>query len=182
LSPPANTPPDDPRRPVRSPGPAEAAVAYVALGSNLGDRRAHLEAAFAALAALPGTRLLARSSIFETPPFGPPGQQDYLNASAALSTTLAPEPLLDALLAIEIERGRVRRERWGPRTLDLDLLLHGETSLQTPRLTLPHPAMLGRAFVLAPLCQLAPELVVAGRPLTQHLALLDQSGIRRLDS
>lgn len=157
-------------------------TAYVALGSNLGDRRAHLEAAFAALDSLPGTRLLARSSLFETPPLGPAGQQDYLNAAAALSTLLAPEALLDALLDVEIARGRVRRERWGPRTLDLDLLLHGETSLATPRLTLPHPAMLGRAFVLAPLAEIAPELPVSGRSIAQHLALLDQSGIRRLDS
>ncbi len=157
-------------------------TAFVALGSNLGDRRAHLEAAFVALGALPGTRLIARSALFETPPLGPAGQQDYLNAAAALATTLAPEPLLDALLAIEIARGRVRRERWGPRTLDLDLLLHGDTALKTPRLTLPHPAMLGRAFVLAPLADIAPGLVVAGRTISQHLALLDQSGIRRLDA
>ena len=154
--------------------------AYVALGSNLGDRRAHLEAAFAALAALPGTTLLARSAIYETPPFGPPGQQEYFNAAAALSTTLGPHALLDALLAIEQSRGRVRRERWGPRTLDLDLLLHGDTVLRDARLTLPHPAMLSRAFVLTPLCDLAPGLVLAGRTLSEHLALLDRSGIRRL--
>lgn len=157
-----------------------SSLAYVALGSNLGDRRAHLEAAFAALAALPGTMLEARSAIFETPPFGPLGQQDYLNAVAALSTSLAPHALLESLLAIEKTRGRVRRERWGPRTLDLDLLLHGNISLNDARLTLPHPGMLGRAFVLAPLCELAPDLVFSGRTLAQHLALLDQTGIRRL--
>lgn len=163
--------------------PASApTTAYVALGSNLGDRLAHLEAAFAALAALPDTRLVARSAVFETPPFGPPGQQDYLNAAAALSTRLAPHALLDALLAIEQTRGRVRRERNGPRTLDLDLLLHGDAEVRDPRLTLPHPAMLGRAFVLVPLCELAPDRVVAGHTLAQHLALLDQSGIRRLVS
>lgn len=155
-------------------------TAYVALGSNLGDRVAHLEAAFSALAALPGTRLAGRSAIFETPPLGPAGQQDYLNATAALRTGLTPHALLDALLAIEQSRGRVRRERWGARTLDLDLLLHGEAVVRDPRLTLPHPAMLQRAFVLTPLCDLAPDLVVAGRPVTQHLASLDQSGIRRL--
>lgn len=159
---------------------AVSATAFVALGSNLGDRRAHLEAAFAALASLPGTHLLARSAIFETPPLGPPGQQDYLNAAAALSTTLAPHALLDALLTIEQSRGRVRRERWGARTLDLDLLLHGQTVTHDARLTLPHPAMLQRAFVLAPLRDLAPDLVVNGLTLTHHLALLDQSGIRRL--
>lgn len=161
------------------PAPAPT-IAYVALGSNLGDRLAHLEAAFAALDALPDTRLVARSPIFETPPFGPPGQQDYLNASAALSTRLSPHALLDALLAIEQTRGRVRLERYGPRTLDLDLLLHGDSEIHDARLTLPHPAMLGRAFVLVPLCELAPDLVLAGRTLTQHLSVLDQSGIRRL--
>ena len=159
---------------------AAPATAYVALGSNLGDRRGHLEAAFASLAALPGTRLLGRSAVFETPPFGPPGQQNYFNAAASLATTLAPLALLDSLLSIEQSRGRVRRERWGPRTLDLDLLLHGDAIIQEPRLTLPHPEMLRRAFVLVPLHDLAPELVLAGRPIGQHLLALDQTGIHRL--
>ncbi len=156
------------------------AIAYVALGSNLGDRHAHLAAALDALAALPGTRLLATSPIYETAPLGPPGQQDYLNAVARLATELSPLDLLDALLAIERTRGRVRAERWGPRTLDLDLLLHGDATLHDPRLTLPHPAMLTRAFVLAPLHDLAPDLVLAGRTVAQHLAGLDISGVRRL--
>lgn len=159
---------------------ASVVTAYVALGSNLGDRHAHLDAALAALAALPATRLLARSARYETAPLGPAGQQHYLNAAAALSTTLAPHALLDACLAIEQARGRVRRERWGPRTLDLDILIYGELTLNDDRLTLPHPAMLERAFVLAPLAELAPELVFAGRTLAQHLAALDQSGVRRL--
>jgi len=157
-------------------------TAYVALGSNLGDRRAHLEAAFTALAALPHTRLVARSAIFETPPFGPPGQQNYYNAAAALETALSPLALLDALLAIEQARGRVRRERWGPRTLDLDLLLHGDAVVQEPRLTLPHPAMLERAFVLAPLNDIAAELIIAGRSVSRHLSTLDQSGIYRVSA
>jgi 2-amino-4-hydroxy-6-hydroxymethyldihydropteridine diphosphokinase len=148
------------------------------LGSNLGDRRAHLDAAFTALAALPGSRLLAVSTIYETAPLGPPGQQDYLNAVARLETTLAPLALLDALLAIEQSRGRVRGERWGPRTLDLDLLLHGDAVVRDPRLVLPHPAMLGRAFVLTPLHDLAPELMLAGRTVAQHLAQLDRDGVR----
>ena len=155
-------------------------TAYVALGSNLGDRHAHLDAACAALDALPSTRLLARSARYETAPLGPAGQQDYLNATVALTTTLAPHALLDACLAIEQTRGRIRRERWGSRTLDLDILLHGDLALHDERLTLPHPAMLNRAFVLAPLCDLAPDLLLAGRTLAQHLALLDQSGVRRL--
>ena len=157
-------------------------IAYVALGSNLGDRRGHLEAAFAALDRLPGTRLLARSGLYETAPVGPPGQQDYLNAAAELSTSLEPLELLEALLSIEQARGRVRRERWGPRTLDLDLLLHGEHRISGPRLTLPHPAMLDRAFVLAPLCDLAPGLALDGRTLASRLESLDGSGIRRIES
>lgn len=155
-------------------------TAYVALGSNLGDRAAHLAAAAAALAALPGTRLLAVSATFETAPVGPAGQQNYFNAAAALSTSLAPLDLLDRLLAIEQANGRVRRERWGPRTLDLDLLLHGDSVLDDPRLTLPHPRMLERAFVLAPLADLAPSVVLAGRTVSAHLAALPPAGIVRL--
>lgn len=155
-------------------------LAYVALGSNLGDRRAHLEAAFSALGTLPGTRLVARSAIFETPPFGPPGQQHYYNAAAALETVLPPLALLDALLEVEQTRGRIRRERWGPRTLDLDLLLHGDAVLQEPRLTLPHPSMLERAFVLAPLNDIAAGLLIDGQSVSRHLSTLDQSGIRRV--
>jgi len=157
---------------------ADPVSAYIALGSNLGDRRAHLEAALIALAKLPGTRLLATSLIYETAPLGPAGQQDYLNAVAHLSTTLAPLALLDALLVIEQSRGRLRRERWGARTLDLDLLLHGAATLQDARLTLPHPAMLDRAFVLVPLHDLAPDLILADRTIEQHLARLDRSGVR----
>jgi 2-amino-4-hydroxy-6-hydroxymethyldihydropteridine diphosphokinase len=163
-------------------GPATPVAAYVALGSNIGDRRAHLAAAFGALAGLPRTRLLARSALYETAPVGPTGQDPYLNAAAALETTLTPHILLDALLEIERSRGRVRRERWGPRTLDLDLLLHGKATLHDSRLTLPHPAMLGRAFVLAPLCELAPRLVLAGRSLAEHLSVLDRAGVRRLET
>ncbi len=157
-------------------------VAYVALGSNLGDRHGHLAAAFAALEKLPGTRLLARSGLYETAPVGPPGQQDYLNAAAELSTTLEPLELLDHLLSIEQTRGRIRRERWGPRTLDLDLLLHGDRRVSDPRLTLPHPAMLTRAFVLAPLCELSPALLLDGATLAARLESLDRSGVRRIAS
>ena len=162
--------------------PASAPVsAYVALGSNLGDRRAHLDAALAALDALPGTRLDAVSAIYETAPVGPPGQQDYLNAVARLATRLVPLSLLDALLSVEQSRGRIRAERWGPRTLDLDLLIHGDAVLAEPRLTLPHPRVHERAFVLVPLADLAPDLLLRGRTVAQHLAPLDRSGVRRID-
>jgi 2-amino-4-hydroxy-6-hydroxymethyldihydropteridine diphosphokinase len=160
--------------------PATSVTAYVALGSNLGDRAAHLAAALAALADLPGTHLLSVSATYETAPVGPAGQQNYFNAVAALATSLAPLALLDHLLAIEQAQGRVRRERWGPRTLDLDLLIHGSTALDDPRLTLPHPRMLERAFVLVPLADVAPNLILAGLPVSAHLAALNVCGIVRL--
>lgn len=149
------------------PGPGLAlhygvAVAYIALGSNLGDRAANLEHAFGALAALPGTSLIARSSVHETEPVGPP-QSRYLNAAAALDTGLSARGLLESMLAIERECGRVRRgERWGPRTLDLDLLLHGDGVIDEPGLRVPHPRLHERLFVLVPLAEIAGGVVVPG--------------------
>jgi 2-amino-4-hydroxy-6-hydroxymethyldihydropteridine diphosphokinase len=129
----------------------------VAIGSNLGPREAHVAAAFSALGALPGTRLLARGPITETAPVGGPPQGPYLNAAALIETTLAPLDLLDHLLAIEQRAGRERRERWGPRTLDLDLLWSPGLILDEARLQLPHPRLAERAFALEPLLALAPE-------------------------
>lgn len=135
--------------------------AWVALGANLGDRRATLARALRWLAALPETRLDAVSSFHRTTALVAGGgpQPDYLNAVARLVTRLAPLRLLAALQALEAAAGRVRRERWGARTLDLDLLLMGSRVLAAPALLLPHPRMAERAFVLAPLCELDPELV-----------------------
>lgn len=134
------------------------ARAYVALGANLGaDLLATLSRAAAALAALPGTRLVALSSAWRSEPVDA-GGPDFLNAVAALDTELAPLQLLDALQTIENAQGRERPYRHAPRTLDLDLLLHGQATLDTPRLTLPHPRLRERAFVLRPLLEIAPEL------------------------
>ncbi|HEX2486046.1 MAG TPA: 2-amino-4-hydroxy-6-hydroxymethyldihydropteridine diphosphokinase [Myxococcota bacterium] len=134
--------------------------AFVALGSNLGDRDAHLAAALAGLRATPGVSGVACSSIYETAPVGPPGQGPYLNAVARVDTTLDPHALLARLLALERDAGRVRSGvRDEARTLDLDLLLHGARCLDEPGLTLPHPRLHERAFVLVPLAELAPELV-----------------------
>ncbi len=155
--------------------------AYVALGSNLGDPERQLGVAFAALGGLGGTRLLARSRLYSTSPQGgPPGQPDYLNAVARLETRLDPRGLLRRLQAIEQRAGRQRTERWGPRTLDLDLLLHGDLLLDTPELTLPHPRMAERAFVLVPLAEVAPEgLWVPGAgALRDLLARCGGAGIR----
>ena len=136
--------------------------AYVGLGANLGDARLTLQAALDALAALPDTQLVAVSSLYRSAPIDSSGP-DYLNAVAALDTALEPHALLSALQAIEQVHGRERPYRNAPRTLDLDLLLHGDARLDTPTLTLPHPRLHQRAFVLLPLAEIAPALALPGR-------------------
>jgi 2-amino-4-hydroxy-6-hydroxymethyldihydropteridine diphosphokinase len=131
--------------------------AWVGLGANLGDARATIEAAFDALAGLPGTRLAARSALYRSAPVEA-GGPDFVNAVAALDTPLPPLALLQALHAIEAGQGRERPYHHAPRTLDLDLLLHGKQVISTPVLTLPHPRLHLRAFVLLPLLELAPDL------------------------
>jgi 2-amino-4-hydroxy-6-hydroxymethyldihydropteridine diphosphokinase len=141
-------------------------LALIGLGSNLGDRKAQLDRGISALSASEGTTLRAVSRYHETSPVGgPAGQGAFLNAAAALETSLEPEPLLDRFHAIEAESGRVRAERWGARTLDLDLLLFGDRAIRTPRLEVPHPRMALRRFVLAPLAEIAPDAV---DPLTRR--------------
>lgn len=137
--------------------PLEEFVASIGLGSNVGDREAHLHAASGKLAALPSTRWVGASQVYETLPVGGPGGQGaYLNAVVRLRTRLSPRDLLEHLLAIERSRGRVRDgRRWGPRTLDLDLLLYGTLSIREPDLRVPHPRLAERLFVLVPLCDLA---------------------------
>ncbi|MDD2883694.1 MAG: 2-amino-4-hydroxy-6-hydroxymethyldihydropteridine diphosphokinase [Dechloromonas sp.] len=155
--------------------------AYLALGANLGDPVATVQAAFAALAALPGSQLLATSKLYRTAPVGITEQPEFVNAAALLDTPLAPEALLDALLAIEAQFGRIRAERNGPRTLDLDLLLYDDQVLNTPRLTLPHPRLHLRAFVLYPLADLDPDLRLPGRgTLAAWLPAVANQGICRL--
>lgn len=147
-----------------SPPPPDRArcPAWIGLGANLGDTRATLDAAFAALAALPRTRLKARSSLYRTAPIDA-GGPDYLNAVAWLETGLDAHELLAHLHAIEGRHGRERPHVNAPRTLDLDLLLYGDAQIDTPELTLPHPRLHRRAFVLAPLAELAPALSIPGR-------------------
>jgi 2-amino-4-hydroxy-6-hydroxymethyldihydropteridine diphosphokinase len=127
---------------------------YVALGSNLGDRAAHLALARTRLAELPHTRLAAASRVEETAPIGPITQGQFLNQMVLLETSLEPEQLLDHCLTIERDAGRVRRERWGPRTLDLDIVRFGQRELTTPRLTIPHPEIANRPFWLRELAEL----------------------------
>jgi len=128
--------------------------AYIALGSNLQQPEQQLRGAIAALEALPGSRIEKVSAIYRSPAVGPGEQPDYLNAVLRLDTSLAPLELLDALQQIERDQGRVRDVRWGPRTLDLDILLYGGQQIATARLTVPHPAMYRRNFVLYPLAEI----------------------------
>jgi 2-amino-4-hydroxy-6-hydroxymethyldihydropteridine pyrophosphokinase len=143
--------------------------AWIGLGSNLDAPRRQIEGAFAELEALPGTRLEGRSFLYSSSPMGPADQPDYVNAVALLETDLAPLVLLDALQAIEARHGRVRERRWGPRTLDLDLLLYDEKVMATPRLTLPHPGIGERDFVLLPLMEIAGDIEIPGRGRASRL-------------
>ena len=141
-------------------------VALIGLGSNLGDRRTTLEFAIAALGATPGIRVQRVSPFRETEPVGgPPGQGSYLNAAAMLETTLDPMELLQVLQAIEGQAGRVRTVHWGPRTLDLDLLLFDDRIIETTELMVPHPRLAERRFVLEPLAEIAPDAL---EPRTGH--------------
>lgn len=155
---------------------------YIGLGSNLAEPLQQLRAALAALAELPGSQLAAVSSFYASDPLGPKDQPRYVNAVAALDTSLQPLELLDALQTIEREQGRVRKaERWGPRTLDLDILLFGQRRLAEARLVVPHYHMHARAFVLYPLAEIAAELLLPdGRALGELLAACPFEGLERL--
>jgi 2-amino-4-hydroxy-6-hydroxymethyldihydropteridine diphosphokinase len=158
---------------------------YIALGSNLGDRLEHLRAGIARLERHPEIRVLQKSRVYETEPFGVTGNQGaYLNAAAELETRLAAHELLTVMLEIEKTQGRERHERWGARTLDLDILLYGSEIISEPNLEIPHPRMLERAFVLVPLLDIiAPNLEIPGRASTvgQALGHVDAGGIAPTD-
>jgi len=134
-------------------------LVYIALGSNLASPLEQVQAAIRALGDIPHSRVVNVSSFYRTPPLGPQDQPDYLNAAVALETTLAPDALLDHTQRIELQQGRVRKaERWGPRTLDLDIMLFGDEVINSPRLTVPHYDMKNRGFMLWPLFEVAPDL------------------------
>lgn len=132
--------------------------AYIALGSNLFEPAQQISQAIDRIARDPACELIAVSRFYQSEPFGPVAQPDFVNAVVALNTELTAHELLATLQAIEQQQGRLRHIHWGPRTLDLDLLLFGQLQLETPTLTLPHPGMQQRNFVLAPLCDIAPKL------------------------
>jgi len=142
---------------------------YVGLGSNLNNPRMQIRSALMALDAIPGTCCVSASSLYRSQPLGPAGQPDYLNAVAGIDTRLSAEKLLEQLHVIEEQHGRVRAERWGPRTLDLDLLLYGNQVMTDERLTVPHPGLTERNFVLYPLHEIAPQLHIPGAGSLQGL-------------
>jgi 2-amino-4-hydroxy-6-hydroxymethyldihydropteridine diphosphokinase len=157
---------------------------YIGLGSNLAEPRQQLRGALDALASIVDSQLSAVSSLYLSDPLGPPDQPRYNNAVAALDTSLSPLDLLDALQAIERAHGRERKaERWGPRTLDLDILLFGDRLIDEPRLTVPHYHLHARAFVLYPLAEIAPQdlRLADGRALPELLAACPFAGLERLD-
>ena len=157
--------------------------AFVAFGGNVGDARDTIARAIVQFCDGDRIRLIARSSEYRTPPWDKTDQAAFINACIAIDTGLTPLGLLDRAHEVERSFGRDRHkeERWGPRSLDIDLITYGEETLDDPKLTLPHPRLFERAFVLVPLNEIAPDAVIAGRSLREVLDRLDQSGIERLE-
>lgn len=160
---------------------AKPMLSAIALGSNLGESLAILTDALKILAHTPGITLQAQSNWYKTEPVGPP-QPDYLNGCALLAVQMTPQQLLETLLNVEAQFGRVRNQRNEPRTLDLDLLLFDDLILDLPNLQMPHPRMRERAFVLVPLAEIAPDWIepVSGKAIAQLVQTVDCSGVRRL--
>ncbi len=157
--------------------------AYLSLGSNLGDRQATLDAALARLEASGHVRIERRSSLYETEPVGYRDQPWFLNQVVEIATTLAPDALLDLARSVEQDLGRVRTTSWGPRTVDIDILLYGTETVATTRLTIPHPQLVHRRFVLVPLLEIAPDLTLPnGTRLRGMLDELHGQEVRRVGS
>ena len=153
--------------------------AALSFGGNVGDVTASFRHALARLGASAGVAIEARSSVWRTKAWGKTDQPDFLNMAVLLRTSLGPQELLALCLTIEKERGRERRERWGPRTLDLDILFYGDIVLREKDLTLPHPRLAERAFVLAPLAEIAPQHRIGNRSVLEWLGAADLSGVER---
>lgn len=159
---------------------ADRVTAYLGLGGNLGDPARAMALALQAIDADPETRVIAVSPLYRTPPWGKTDQPDFLNAVAEIATARRPRALLALCLEAERALKRERRERWGPRTIDIDILLYGDHTVNEEGLEIPHPRMADRAFVLAPLADLAPELEIGGQPVRKRLAAIGQGGIVRI--
>ncbi len=158
-------------------------VAYVGLGSNLADPKQQVTLALQALAKLPETTFLKASSLYQSDPMGPSDQPDYINAVAALDTELSPITLLRELQALENQHQRVRQQHWGPRTLDLDLLLYADQTVALADLTVPHPGLNERNFVIVPLSEIASDLRLPdGQLLADLFKQCSQRGLKRLDA
>ncbi|MDD5579188.1 MAG: 2-amino-4-hydroxy-6-hydroxymethyldihydropteridine diphosphokinase [Methylobacter sp.] len=160
----------------------EPVTAYIGLGSNLDNPAEQIKSARSAIASIAGVKELAFSSLYHSSPMGPQDQPDYLNAVMAVETHMPPIDLLRCLQAIENEQGRIRKgERWGARTLDLDLLVYSDQQIETAELTVPHPGLADRAFVLYPLAEIAPHLSVAGKGnIADLIVKCPLNGLRRL--
>ena len=143
-----------------------------ALGGNVGDKAGALRRALDALRNEPGIELVAASRLYRTPPWGKTDQESFVNACALALTSLAPDVLLERVKRLEVELGRVPAERWGPRVIDIDILAYDDVALSTDRLTLPHPELFNRAFVLVPLAEIAPDLAIGGRRVGDAAARL----------
>jgi len=158
--------------------PASARIG-LGLGSNLGDSSDHLRQAVEQLSRA-GVRFEALSSLYRSPPWGVLDQPEFVNACALARTELEPLALLDLVQNIEKTMGRRKTRRWGPRLIDIDVLFYGDVAIRHPRLTLPHEAILQRAFVLAPLAEIAPDLILGGQTVTEALAHVDSAGLERI--
>jgi 2-amino-4-hydroxy-6-hydroxymethyldihydropteridine diphosphokinase len=157
-------------------------TAYLGLGSNLGDRRQHLAEAVRRLHAGPALQVVKISSVYESSPVGVTAQPDFLNLVVQVATAHVPHELLAECQRIETDLGRVRRERWGPRTIDIDLLLYGDARINDGSLTVPHPRMRERSFVLAPWSEIAPGMKLDGKTISELATALGEDGLRKLGS
>jgi 2-amino-4-hydroxy-6-hydroxymethyldihydropteridine diphosphokinase len=155
---------------------------YLSLGGNLGDPAKAMGAALRILDEDTSTEVVRVSSLYRTPPWGKTDQPDFLNAAAEIETGLSPRELLDLCLEAERRLKRVRQERWGPRLVDIDILVFGDRRINEAGLDIPHPRMLERAFVLVPLAEIAPDFIVEGGSLAGHLGNIDRAGIEKLPS
>jgi len=160
--------------------PEEPVFAALSLGGNLGDVRAAFRFALERLALAQGVAVVATSSVYRTAPWGKLDQPDFLNMATLLRVTIAPRALLDLCLSIEREQGRARLEHWGPRTLDIDVLTYGDLVVEEPGLTIPHPRLQDRAFVLTPLAEIAPDTVVRGVRVAEWCSGMAGQGVERV--